>query len=102
VGPRGGQDSEAIGEILLSLPGIEPRSPGRPTRIQTLYCLSYPVSLVNKYKHTFYLHGNTVLNLRVVPYNFNDGAKNGSWIPVSIISDNGNHSLNDNIFLRTN
>jgi hypothetical protein len=27
--------------------------------------------------------------------------KNGSWIAVSVISDNGNHSLNDNIFLRT-
>jgi hypothetical protein len=27
---------------LLSLPGIEPRSPGRPARSQTLYCLSYP------------------------------------------------------------
>jgi hypothetical protein len=26
----------------LPLPGIEPRSPGRPVRIQTLYCLSYP------------------------------------------------------------
>jgi hypothetical protein len=28
------------------LPGIEPRSPGRPARSQTLYCLSYPVSIL--------------------------------------------------------
>jgi hypothetical protein len=28
----------------LLLPGIEPRSPGRPVRGQTLYCLSYPGS----------------------------------------------------------
>jgi hypothetical protein len=26
----------------LPLPGIEPRSPGRPVRSKTLYCLSYP------------------------------------------------------------
>jgi hypothetical protein len=26
----------------LPLPGIEPRSPGRPVRGQTLYCLNYP------------------------------------------------------------
>jgi hypothetical protein len=26
----------------LPPPGIEPRSPGRPARSQTLYCLSYP------------------------------------------------------------
>jgi hypothetical protein len=28
----------------LPPPGIEPRSPGRPARSQTLYCLSYPGS----------------------------------------------------------
>jgi hypothetical protein len=28
----------------LPLSGIEPRSPGRPVRNQTLYCLSYPGS----------------------------------------------------------
>jgi hypothetical protein len=33
---------EARGKILSPLPGIEPRSPGRPARSQTLYCLSYP------------------------------------------------------------
>jgi hypothetical protein len=42
VGPRAGLDIEARGEILSSLPGIEPRSPDRPDRSQTLYCLSYP------------------------------------------------------------
>jgi hypothetical protein len=42
VGPKAGLDTEARGKILSPLPGIEPRSPGRPARSQTLYCLSYP------------------------------------------------------------
>jgi hypothetical protein len=42
MGPRAGLDTEATGKILLPLPGIEPRLPGRPFRSQTLYCLSYP------------------------------------------------------------
>jgi hypothetical protein len=37
VGPRAGLDTEASGNILSSLPGIEPRSSGRPVRSQTLY-----------------------------------------------------------------
>jgi hypothetical protein len=41
VGPRAGLNTEVRGKILLPLPGIEPRSPGRPARSQTLYCLSY-------------------------------------------------------------
>jgi hypothetical protein len=36
VGPRRGLDTEARGEILSPLPEIEPRSPGRPVRSQTL------------------------------------------------------------------
>jgi hypothetical protein len=36
VGPRAGLDTEAGGKILSPLPGIEPRSPGHPTRSQTL------------------------------------------------------------------
>jgi hypothetical protein len=47
VGPRAGLDTEARGKNPLPLPGIEPRSPGRPARSQTLYCLSYPGSLAN-------------------------------------------------------
>jgi hypothetical protein len=42
VGSRAGLDTEARGKILLPLPGIEPRSPGRPARSQKLYWLSYP------------------------------------------------------------
>jgi hypothetical protein len=42
VGPRAGLYKEDRGKILLPPPGIEPRSPGRPARSQTLYCLSYP------------------------------------------------------------
>jgi hypothetical protein len=34
--PRAGLDTEARGKILSPLPGIEPRSPGRPARSQTL------------------------------------------------------------------
>jgi hypothetical protein len=37
VGPRAGLDTEARGKLLSPLPGIEPRSPGRPVRSQTLY-----------------------------------------------------------------
>jgi hypothetical protein len=37
VGPRAGLDTGARGKIHSPLPGIEPRSPGRPARIQTLY-----------------------------------------------------------------
>jgi hypothetical protein len=40
VGPRSGLYTEVRGEILSPLPGIEPRSPGRPARSQTLYWLS--------------------------------------------------------------
>jgi hypothetical protein len=41
VGPRASLDTEARGKILLPVPGIEPRSPGRQARNQTLYRLSY-------------------------------------------------------------
>jgi hypothetical protein len=42
VDPRAGLDTEATGKILSPLPGIEPRSLGRPVSSQALYCLSYP------------------------------------------------------------
>jgi hypothetical protein len=44
VGPRAGLNTEVRGTILLPLPGIEPRLPGRPVRSQTLYWLSNPSS----------------------------------------------------------
>jgi hypothetical protein len=34
--------TQAGGKVLSPLPGIEPRSPGRAVRSQTLHCLSYP------------------------------------------------------------
>jgi hypothetical protein len=37
VDPRTGLDTDGRGKILSPLPGIEPRSPGRPARSQTLY-----------------------------------------------------------------
>jgi hypothetical protein len=49
VGPRAGLDTQLRGRILLPLPGIEPQSSGRPARSQTLYCLSYPGSLLGLY-----------------------------------------------------
>jgi hypothetical protein len=36
VGPRAGLHTEARGEILLPFPGIEPETPSRPVRSQTL------------------------------------------------------------------
>jgi hypothetical protein len=36
--------TQARGKIISSLPGIEPRWPGRPARSQNLYWLSYPAS----------------------------------------------------------
>jgi hypothetical protein len=47
VGPRAGLDAEARGKMLSPLPGIEPRSPGRPTRSQTLYWVSYPARMTD-------------------------------------------------------
>jgi hypothetical protein len=37
VGPRAGVDTEVSVNILSPLPGIEPRSPGRPVCIQALH-----------------------------------------------------------------
>jgi hypothetical protein len=42
--------TQRIEENSLSLPGIEPRSPGRPARRQTLYCLSY----LGSYKYYYH------------------------------------------------
>jgi hypothetical protein len=49
--PRAGLDIEDRGNIILSLPGIEPRSPGRPARSQTLTELpgSQAGSRINQY-----------------------------------------------------
>jgi hypothetical protein len=46
VGPRAGLDTEDRGKILSPVPSIEPRSPGRPARSQTLYWLSYPAHVI--------------------------------------------------------
>jgi hypothetical protein len=46
VGPRAGLDTEAREKTLSPLPGIEPRSLGRPAHSQTLYWLSYPGSRI--------------------------------------------------------
>jgi hypothetical protein len=53
VDPRAGLDTEARRKILSPLPGIEPRSSGRPARSQTLYWLSYPGSQSINYWRKF-------------------------------------------------
>jgi hypothetical protein len=45
VCPRAGLDTEVSGKSPFASAGIEPRSPGRPTRSQTLYWLRYPARL---------------------------------------------------------
>jgi hypothetical protein len=47
VGLRAGPDTEARGETLSLLPGIELRSPGCPVHSRTLYWLSYPGPPIN-------------------------------------------------------
>jgi hypothetical protein len=44
VGHRVSLDTEVRRKILFPQLGIEPRSPGRPVRSQTLYWLNYPGS----------------------------------------------------------
>jgi hypothetical protein len=46
VSPRACLDTENSIKILSLLPGIEPRSPGRPAHSQTLYWLSYPARIL--------------------------------------------------------
>jgi hypothetical protein len=50
VGPRAGL-CRGYRKNPLPLPGIEPRSPGRPARSLTLYCLSYPAHYCNVILH---------------------------------------------------
>jgi hypothetical protein len=93
VGHKAGLDTEVTGKLLLPLPGIEPRSPGRPARNQTLYWLCYPAQpekiccLQNKHhssswwwrqhvplkrRSTIILHGSTSqkTNLNIIVVGF--------------------------------
>jgi hypothetical protein len=66
VGPKAGLHREARGKILSPLQGIEPRSPGRPARSQTLYWLSYQAH--HNVKHNLiynYFDCNTKLSHRI-------------------------------------
>jgi hypothetical protein len=54
VGPRAGLDTEAKRKNPLPLSRIEPASPGRPARSQSLYCLSYSGSI--DYSIVVYFH----------------------------------------------
>jgi hypothetical protein len=54
-GPQSWSEHRGYREILLPLPGIEPRSPSRPVRSQTLYCLSYPDYLIACYRLEWFL-----------------------------------------------
>jgi hypothetical protein len=62
---RAGLDTEARGKILSPLPGIEPRSPGRPDRSQTLYWLSY-LAHCNNYFIFIICNGKILLELNGV------------------------------------
>jgi len=55
VGPRAGLDRGRRKNPLF-LPGIKPRSPGRPARIQTLYCLSYPAHTATALAYRYCLY----------------------------------------------
>jgi hypothetical protein len=55
VGPRAGLDTETTGKILSPLPGIEPRSRGRPVHSKTLYWLSYSAHVSMKCFHNILL-----------------------------------------------
>jgi hypothetical protein len=52
----------------LPLPGIQPRSPGRPVRSQTLYWLSYPApSLLSTASNIYiYTSGSYITNWRLL------------------------------------
>jgi hypothetical protein len=72
VGPRADLDRQARGKILSPLPGIEPRSPGRPARSQTLYWLSYPAPFAAHLPcflicsvHTYIVHFCFISSLRL-------------------------------------
>jgi hypothetical protein len=59
VDPRAGLDTRGYRKNPLPLPGIEPRSPGRPVRCQTLYWLSYPGSYVCMYEaYEYFMHNH--------------------------------------------
>jgi hypothetical protein len=48
-GPQSRSGHRGYRKNPLSLPGIEPRSPGRPARSKTLYCLSYHITDINAF-----------------------------------------------------
>jgi hypothetical protein len=72
VGTRAGLDTEATGEILSPLPGIEPRSPGRPVRSQTLYWLSYPA-------HHKVMHVPILITIRIMVLHQNCKTRQPCW-----------------------
>jgi hypothetical protein len=58
VGLRTGLDTEVRRKILSPLPGIEPRSPGRPARSQALYATTI---LYNNFISTVLIKYDSVL-----------------------------------------
>jgi hypothetical protein len=76
VGPRAGVDTDVTGKVLSPLPGIEPRSPGRPVRSQTLLWLSYPSHQIHTYCRKF-LRKFIMINL------LTDEVYSNSWSDVA-------------------
>jgi hypothetical protein len=72
VDPRTCLDTEARGKILSPPPGIEPLSPGRPARSQTLYRLSYSgsskilVEIINNNNSYLRFNPNAIVTLTII------------------------------------
>jgi hypothetical protein len=58
VGPSAGLDTETRGKIFLHMPGIEPRSPGRPSR-------SHHTSIYS-YLHVFHINTSSFRDFYII------------------------------------
>jgi hypothetical protein len=77
-GPQSRSGHRDYRKNSLPLPGIEPRSPGRPARSQTLYWLSYPGS--NRYITTLSILGKSYITTLSI--------LNNSYIATFLIPSN--------------
>jgi hypothetical protein len=70
VGPTAGLGRDVRRKIILPLPEIEPRSPVRPVRNRTLYCLSYPAQGLHVrtliYIYIYIYMGSRVISFSIV------------------------------------
>jgi hypothetical protein len=87
--------TQRLKQKYFALPGIEPRSPGRPVLSQTLYWLSYPapnyrpISIVNNFFKIFesIIHDHLAFNFKSkLQTNQHDFLKSKSTINKSVAS----------------